>query len=587
MSFRNRLTFFFILLVILPVLAVASVGILIVRDSEERKNDAGARAGAARGGGAVPRRRASARRSSRETVGTDDRARDRRARRRPGGAAGAAEDLAAARRRGAGPAHARRARSPSRPASGEAVAPARSRVVDADGRPRGRDGPLGDARPRTFADLLARRDRARRRAHAGRPDRRRHAGGRHRRAGCRCSGEAEIDGEQYRVTGFETPAFDGGDAGRPRAGPRGRAAGRDLREHARHLPASCSRSSSARSRSRSPPRARCRLQTSAAARRRRSTSARATSPSRSRPRATTSSPRSARSSTRWRASSRARLEELQLERARLQETVRRVGESLGKGLDRDALLGIVVQTAVDGVGGRVRARGDAPTASTGRCPRPRAPATSPRTWRRSRRRRRRRCEAGEAAETQIDGANALARPLPAPEPEDGRARRDLDRPPRAAVLRAPARAVRLPHEPGRDLDRERRPARGDPAPGGHGRADRAVQPPPLPGGHGRRGRAHPALRAGAGPDHARHRQLQARQRHLRPPPGRLGPARGRARAARVLARDRRAGPLRRRGDGRGAAADRAAGRVRVRRARAPADRGARDCRCWTARGRCG
>ena len=32
----------------------------------------------------------------------------------------------------------------------------------------------------------------------------------------------------------------------------------------------------------------------------------------------------------------ARLEELQLERARLQETVRRVGESLGKGLDRDA-----------------------------------------------------------------------------------------------------------------------------------------------------------------------------------------------------------------------------------------------------------
>ena len=58
----------------------------------------------------------------------------------------------------------------------------------------------------------------------------------------------------------------------------------------------------------------------------------------------------------------ARLEELQLERARLQETVRRVGESLGKGLDRDALLGIVVQTAVDGVGaecGRVVMRSGA------------------------------------------------------------------------------------------------------------------------------------------------------------------------------------------------------------------------------------
>src|SRR5215208_2037275 len=38
-SFRNRLTFFFILLVILPVLAVATVGILIVRDSEEGKTD--------------------------------------------------------------------------------------------------------------------------------------------------------------------------------------------------------------------------------------------------------------------------------------------------------------------------------------------------------------------------------------------------------------------------------------------------------------------------------------------------------------------------------------------------------------------
>ena len=48
-----------------------------------------------------------------------------------------------------------------------------------------------------------------------------------------------------------------------------------------------------------------------------------------------------------------------VERTRLQETVRRVGESIGKGLDRDALLGIVVQTAVDGVGaecGRVLMR---------------------------------------------------------------------------------------------------------------------------------------------------------------------------------------------------------------------------------------
>jgi len=46
-----------------------------------------------------------------------------------------------------------------------------------------------------------------------------------------------------------------------------------------------------------------------------------------------------------------RLEELQTERARLQGAIRRVGDSFAKGLDRDALLDIVVQTAVDGIGG--------------------------------------------------------------------------------------------------------------------------------------------------------------------------------------------------------------------------------------------
>ena len=59
----------------------------------------------------------------------------------------------------------------------------------------------------------------------------------------------------------------------------------------------------------------------------------------------------------------ARLEELQTERARLQHAVRRVGESFAKGLDRDGLLRIVVSTAVDGIGadsGRatVRENGD-------------------------------------------------------------------------------------------------------------------------------------------------------------------------------------------------------------------------------------
>jgi diguanylate cyclase (GGDEF)-like protein len=47
---------------------------------------------------------------------------------------------------------------------------------------------------------------------------------------------------------------------------------------------------------------------------------------------------------------KGRLEELQRERARLQEAIRRVGESFANALDRVGLLEIVVQTAVDGIG---------------------------------------------------------------------------------------------------------------------------------------------------------------------------------------------------------------------------------------------
>ncbi|MEA2132301.1 MAG: hypothetical protein QOC68_210 [Solirubrobacteraceae bacterium] len=45
-----------------------------------------------------------------------------------------------------------------------------------------------------------------------------------------------------------------------------------------------------------------------------------------------------------------RLEELQLERKRLREAIQRVGQSFGKTLERGPLLEIAVQTAVDGVG---------------------------------------------------------------------------------------------------------------------------------------------------------------------------------------------------------------------------------------------
>jgi diguanylate cyclase (GGDEF)-like protein len=55
----------------------------------------------------------------------------------------------------------------------------------------------------------------------------------------------------------------------------------------------------------------------------------------------------------------ARLEELRRERARLQESIRRIGQTAASNLDRDALLEIFVQTAADAVGagaGRATAR---------------------------------------------------------------------------------------------------------------------------------------------------------------------------------------------------------------------------------------
>jgi diguanylate cyclase (GGDEF)-like protein len=55
----------------------------------------------------------------------------------------------------------------------------------------------------------------------------------------------------------------------------------------------------------------------------------------------------------------ARVDELERERERVQTSVRRLGEAVGSNLDRDALLGLVVATALEGVGaqgGRVAIR---------------------------------------------------------------------------------------------------------------------------------------------------------------------------------------------------------------------------------------
>ena len=85
----------------------------------------------------------------------------------------------------------------------------------------------------------------------------------------------------------------------------------------------------------------------------------------------------------------ARLEDLRRERARLQEAIRRVGESFARGLDRHGVLEIVVQTAVDGVGAACRPGHDAPGATrrSRRSPAPASPTPTsarctPPSWRR-------------------------------------------------------------------------------------------------------------------------------------------------------------------------------------------------------------
>ncbi|CAA9513121.1 MAG: diguanylate cyclase, partial [uncultured Solirubrobacteraceae bacterium] len=106
----------------------------------------------------------------------------------------------------------------------------------------------------------------------------------------------------------------------------------------------------------------------------------------------------------------SRLEELQQERARLQGAIRRVGESFAKGLDRDALLDIVVQTAVDGVGadcGRatVRNRSDGPPVEIARSGDLMARKDAIRAVESAA------LQSRAVAETSAGGAHALAQPL--------------------------------------------------------------------------------------------------------------------------------------------------------------------------------
>ncbi|HWK24916.1 MAG TPA: diguanylate cyclase [Solirubrobacter sp.] len=113
----------------------------------------------------------------------------------------------------------------------------------------------------------------------------------------------------------------------------------------------------------------------------------------------------------------ARLEDLRRERGRLQEAIRRVGESFARGLDREGVLEIVVQTAVDGVGGvcgraTMRRRADAPMEEVTR-------AGDPEIFHRALHAAEAAVmDAGEVAEIQLGGASAMAAPLSATEAGD-------------------------------------------------------------------------------------------------------------------------------------------------------------------------
>ena len=171
----------------------------------------------------------------------------------------------------------------------------------------------------------------------------------------------------------------------------------------------------------------------------------------------------------------SRLEELGQERARLEDSIRRIGETFASNLDRDGLLEIVLRTAVDAVGadcGRATARDTPEGPLRQRATRRASSAATARRstrWRRWSRRR-----AGPSRSP--PGRSAAPWPVPL-----GRAAGQTTRRcspwlgPGEALQHARARPVQLPREPGLRLPGERRPARAGSAPGGDRRAHRPLQ----------------------------------------------------------------------------------------------------------------
>jgi diguanylate cyclase (GGDEF)-like protein len=342
MSFRNRLTIFFIVLVILPMVVVATVGFVLAAASERGKIDA--RLGSAqRSGSGLFREFQDRAELAARSIGQDPAL---------SAAIASGEREAIQARLDTLAVRNRVVRSVMRledagrfeTGSGAAVAPARTRLIDAKGAPAGvltvsvitaKDYALLVERVTDTEVVLASRDATIFSTLPG-------AGAKRLPA----SGEVEIGGETRRLSGFDGPAFDGGRVTvRLLAEAQGGGLSKSAAEVLAILVAALIAAFAfAITVSRSLQSQIQRLLT--AAKKMADGDFGVEVP-------TEGSDEFASLGIQFNEMARqleGRLEELEIERRRLRAAIQRVGQSFGKTLERGALLEIAVQTAVDGVG---------------------------------------------------------------------------------------------------------------------------------------------------------------------------------------------------------------------------------------------
>jgi diguanylate cyclase (GGDEF)-like protein len=342
MSFRNRLTIFFIVLVILPMIVVATVGFVLAADSEQGKIDARLFE-AQRSGTGLFREFQDRAEAAARAIGQDSRlsaaieAGDR-------GPIQARLDALAADAKAVRTVMTLDGAGRFESGRGEAVAPARTRLI----------GPKGATAGTLVVSVISARDYARLvervtgtavvvtsgsgMVASTLPD-----------AGAERlpeRGQVEIGGRKLRVTGFDGPGFEGGQVSVRMLAVRnsGGLSGAALEVLAILLAALIAAFAFAITVSRSLQAQIQRLLK--AARQMAQGDFGVEVPTEGRD-------EFASLGMQFNEMARQlerRLEELQLERKRLREAIQRVGQSFGKTLERGPLLEIAVQTAVDGVG---------------------------------------------------------------------------------------------------------------------------------------------------------------------------------------------------------------------------------------------